>query len=142
MSRRTQENLIALAFLAVFIGVIVMSLGYGPRARMIPLPLASFGVILILGGLRFATLEVEIYRQAVTLFDLPTAALLSLIQMLCTFVVMAFYTRAQARASLPLEQRPQGTTARAPRITPHGGGLRHGPTLLLVGRASPGLTWW
>jgi hypothetical protein len=47
MSRRTQENLIALAFLAAFIGVIVMSLGYGPRARMIPLPLASFGVILI-----------------------------------------------------------------------------------------------
>ena len=37
MSRRTQENLIALAFLAVFIGVIVMSLDYGPRARMIPL---------------------------------------------------------------------------------------------------------
>lgn len=47
MSRRTQENIIALAFLAAFIGVIVMSLDYGPRARMIPLPLATFGVILI-----------------------------------------------------------------------------------------------
>lgn len=47
MSRRTQENLIAIAFLCVFVGVIVMSLGYGPRARMIPLPLATFGVILI-----------------------------------------------------------------------------------------------
>lgn len=47
MSRRTQENLIALAILCVFIGVIVMSLGYGPRARMIPLPLATFGIILI-----------------------------------------------------------------------------------------------
>ena len=33
----------------------------------------SFGVVLILGGFRFATLEVEIYRQAVTLFDLPSA---------------------------------------------------------------------
>ena len=32
----------------------------------------SFGVVLILGGFRFATLEVEIYRQAVTLFDLPS----------------------------------------------------------------------
>ena len=47
MSRRTQENIVALALLAVFIGVIVMSLGYGPRARMIPLPLATFGIILI-----------------------------------------------------------------------------------------------
>ncbi|MBI4195177.1 MAG: tripartite tricarboxylate transporter TctB family protein [Betaproteobacteria bacterium] len=47
MSRRTQENLIAAALLCVFIGVIVMSLGYGPRARMIPLPLATFGIILV-----------------------------------------------------------------------------------------------
>jgi hypothetical protein len=47
MSRRTQENVIAVAILCVFIGVIVMSLGYGPRARMIPLPLATFGIILI-----------------------------------------------------------------------------------------------
>lgn len=75
----------------------------------------SFGVILILGGLRFATLEIEIYRQASALFNLPTAALLSLIQMLCTFAVMAIYTRLQARASLPLDQRPQTTTARHPR---------------------------
>lgn len=36
---------------------------------------SSFGVILILGGPRFATIEVEIYRQAVHLFNLPMAAL-------------------------------------------------------------------
>lgn len=47
MSRRTQENIIAGAILCAFIGVIIMSLGYGPRARMIPLPLATFGIILI-----------------------------------------------------------------------------------------------
>ena len=75
----------------------------------------SFGVVLILGGLRFATLEVEIYRQAVTLFNLPAAALLSLVQMGLTFGVMAVYTRVQRRASLPLSQRPAHTTARRPR---------------------------
>lgn len=75
----------------------------------------SFGVVLILGGLRFATLEVEIYRQAVTLFNLPAAALLSLVQMGLTFAVMAVYTRVQRRASLPLDQRPTHATARAPR---------------------------
>lgn len=74
----------------------------------------SFGVVLILGGLRFATLEVEIYRQAVALFNLPVAALLSLLQLLFTFAVMALYTRLQARAALPLELRPQATTTRSP----------------------------
>jgi thiamine transport system permease protein len=34
----------------------------------------SFGVVLILGGAQFATLEVEVYRQTVNLFNLPMAA--------------------------------------------------------------------
>ena len=74
----------------------------------------SFGVVLILGGFRFATIEVEIYRQSVSLFNLRVAAFLALVQMALTFTVMAIYTRAQARASLPLEMRPQGSTARPP----------------------------
>jgi hypothetical protein len=48
MSRRLQENLIAIAFLFVFLGVIALSLEFGPRARMIPLPLATFGAMLAL----------------------------------------------------------------------------------------------
>ncbi len=75
----------------------------------------SFGVVLILGGLRFATLEVAIYRQAVSLFNLPVAAFLSLVQMAITFTVMAVYTRIQARASLPLEMRPERAVAHPPR---------------------------
>lgn len=74
----------------------------------------SFGVILILGGPRFATLEVEIYRQAVTLFRLPEAAALSLAQMALTFAVMAVYTRAQARAAVPLNLRPAASLERPP----------------------------
>lgn len=71
----------------------------------------SFGVVLILGGIGFATLEVEIYRQAVNLFNLPVAALLSLVQMALTFVVMAFYTRLQARLSIALDLFPAGQAA-------------------------------
>ncbi|MEZ4869242.1 MAG: iron ABC transporter permease [Caldilineaceae bacterium] len=87
----------------------------------------SFGVILILGGLRFATLEVEIYRQAVNLFNLPLAALLSLVQMALTFVIMAFYTRLQSSMSLPLEMQVAQQQAQRP-TNPHawlfvGGGL-------------------
>ncbi len=59
----------------------------------------SFGVVLLLGGPRFATLEVEIYRQAVNLFNLPVAAALSLVQILLMFVLMLVYTRLQRRLS-------------------------------------------
>ncbi|MEQ1775781.1 MAG: tripartite tricarboxylate transporter TctB family protein [Burkholderiales bacterium] len=48
MSRRTQENIVAVIVLSIFIGVIVVSMDFGPRARMIPLPLAIFGIILTL----------------------------------------------------------------------------------------------
>jgi hypothetical protein len=48
MSRRVQENLAAAALLALFAGVIWLCQDFGPRARMIPLPLAVFGIILTL----------------------------------------------------------------------------------------------
>ena len=74
----------------------------------------SFGVILVLGGPRFATLEVEIYRQAVNLFHLPLAAALAIVQMLFTFLIMAVYTRLQARLAVPVEFRPRRATQRKP----------------------------
>jgi hypothetical protein len=46
MSRRAQDNVAALVILGLFVLVIVLSLEFGPRARMIPLPLAIFGIIL------------------------------------------------------------------------------------------------
>jgi hypothetical protein len=46
MSRRVQENLAAAALLALFAGVIWLCQDFGPRARMIPLPLAVFGIVL------------------------------------------------------------------------------------------------
>lgn len=46
MSRRTQENLIAAMLLVIFGGVLWLCQDFGPRARMIPLPLAIFGLVL------------------------------------------------------------------------------------------------
>jgi thiamine transport system permease protein len=74
----------------------------------------SFGVILVLGGPRFATLEVEIYRQAVQLFHLPLAAALAIVQLVFTFLIMALYTRLQAGLAVPLEFRPRRATQRRP----------------------------
>ncbi|MBX3665982.1 MAG: tripartite tricarboxylate transporter TctB family protein [Burkholderiales bacterium] len=48
MSRHAQENLVSVVLLAVFAGVIVLCQDFGPRARMIPLPLAVFGIVLTL----------------------------------------------------------------------------------------------
>jgi len=74
----------------------------------------SFGVILILGGPRFATLEVEIYRQTVQYLNLPLAAVLSVVQILFTLVLMVTYTRLQSRVGRPLELRPRRITQRKP----------------------------
>jgi thiamine transport system permease protein len=74
----------------------------------------SFGVILVLGGPGLATIEVEIYYQAVPLFNLPVAAALSIVQMAFTYAVMAFYTRIQAKASVPLNLRPSEAIQKRP----------------------------
>ncbi len=70
----------------------------------------SFGVILVLGGPRFATLEVEIYNQTISLFNLPLAAALSVIQLACTLALTGIYTRLSARLSRPITLRPQRFT--------------------------------
>ncbi len=72
----------------------------------------SFGVILILGGPRFATLEVAIYRQTLNFFNLPLAALLSLLQLVCTLGLTIAYTRLAARVSQPLSVRSPQITQR------------------------------
>lgn len=61
----------------------------------------SFGVIVILGGPRFATLEVEIYRQAINLFNLPLATTLALLQIFFTLGLMIAYSRTQAQLARP-----------------------------------------
>jgi len=60
----------------------------------------SFGVILLLGGPGFSTLEVEIYKQAMQIFNLPLAGLLSLIQLLCTLAFSILYNRIVKRTAV------------------------------------------
>ena len=60
----------------------------------------SFGVVLILGGPRFSTLETEIYNQAVRLFDLRAAAALALVQLVCVALVVWAATRLEAKLAV------------------------------------------
>jgi thiamine transport system permease protein len=57
----------------------------------------SFGVIVILGGPRYATLETEIYNQAARLFDLRTAAVLGLIQLAAVAATVLVSGRLERR---------------------------------------------
>jgi len=75
----------------------------------------SFGVIVILGGPRVATLEVEIYLQTAQLLRLDIAATLALIQGLCALLLSLAYTRLAQRAAAPLGIQPQAAVARRPR---------------------------
>jgi thiamine transport system permease protein len=70
----------------------------------------SFGVILILGGPRFSTLEVEIYYQTISLFNLPLAAVLSLLQLGCTLAMTIIYTRLTRKLTRPLQLRSRRFT--------------------------------
>jgi len=75
----------------------------------------SFGVILILGGPSYSTLETEIYRQTVQFLDLPQAAALSIVQMVAVVVVLLVAGRAQGRRAEALRLRAVAETSRRPR---------------------------
>ncbi len=105
----------------------------------------SFGVILILGDLRHATLEVEIWRQTTAFLDLPIAAVLSILQLLAVSAMLLLYSRYQQRRAIELNLRPTSETARRPRnskqwafvaVTLSGLGLLlAGPLVVLVVRS-------
>jgi len=73
----------------------------------------SFGVILLLGGSQFATLEVEIYIRALQLPNLNLAALLSVIQLVFTLIFSILYSRTINQVQT--QTAPRFTTARPPK---------------------------
>jgi thiamine transport system permease protein len=106
--------------------------GRWQRAREVTLPLlapalaaaaaivflfcfASFGIVLILGGPRYATLEAEIYNQAVRLFDLRTAAVLALVQLVLVAATVWVAMRLEARVAGTGRARAEDDVLRRPR---------------------------
>ena len=75
----------------------------------------SFGVVLLLGGPRDTTLEVEIYRQTAILLDLPTAAALTILQLGGVLVLLLASARAQERLAVQQRLRASAETSRRPR---------------------------
>ncbi|MEU0193782.1 iron ABC transporter permease [Streptomyces afghaniensis] len=77
----------------------------------------SFGVVQILGGPTFSTLEVEIYRQTSEIFDLSTAAVLTLIQFFAVGAILALHAWTVRRRESALRLVDPSVTARRPRGT-------------------------
>lgn len=75
----------------------------------------SFGVVQILGGPAYSTLEVEIYRQTAQLLDLPTAAVLTLVQFAAVGGILAVHAWTVRRRETALKLVDPAQTSRPPR---------------------------
>ncbi|MDT8911513.1 iron ABC transporter permease [Amycolatopsis sp. PS_44_ISF1] len=75
----------------------------------------SFGVVLILGGGRYRTLETEIYLRTVDLLDLSGAAALSLVQFAAVLAALVLGAVARKRRENAVRLRSALATARRPR---------------------------
>ena len=67
---------------------------------------SAFGVVLILGGLGYGTIETEIWYQTTQLLDLPTAAALSILQLVIVGASLMVANAARARQERALRLRP------------------------------------
>ncbi len=80
----------------------------------------AFGIVLTMGGLRYANVETEIYQLTTQELDLSAAAALSLLQLAVIVVLLVLSGRVQ-RSAPALERAPLG---------PARPGVRHVPVLL------------
>ncbi|MEN0069776.1 MAG: iron ABC transporter permease [Propionicimonas sp.] len=72
----------------------------------------AFGVVLVLGGTSWGTIETEIWYQTTQLLDLPAAAALSILQLVVVSASLLVANRTRARAERAL--RLLGSPADAP----------------------------
>ncbi len=98
----------------------------------------AFGVVLVLGGVRYSSVETEIYLLTADLLDLPAAAALSLVQMLAVVVLLVVVGRLRAvpdptvRRVAASPTRPRWRDAPALAVTLMTLGLVALPVLALV----------
>ncbi|MEU6756218.1 iron ABC transporter permease [Streptomyces sp. NPDC046685] len=76
---------------------------------------SSFGVVLILGGPSYSTLEVEVYRQTAQLLDLPTAAVLTMVQFAAVGAVLGVHAWTVRKRETALRLVDPGRTTHRPR---------------------------
>jgi thiamine transport system permease protein len=73
----------------------------------------AFGVVLVLGGIRYGTVETEIWTRTTQFLDLRTASVLSVLQLVVVAGALVVSSRARARREHALQLLPERSTARA-----------------------------
>ncbi|MBX9246538.1 iron ABC transporter permease, partial [Actinotalea ferrariae] len=71
----------------------------------------AFGVVLVLGGARYGTVETEIWVQTTQFLDLRSAAVLSVVQMLLVAACLGLAGRARASRERALQLTPDPRAA-------------------------------
>ena len=74
----------------------------------------SFGIVLILGGPAYSTIEAEIYNQAVRIFDLRAAAILSAVQLICVGLAVWITLKLEAAVAVGAGPRSERDVLRKP----------------------------
>ncbi|WP_301479448.1 ABC transporter permease [Acidipropionibacterium jensenii] len=69
---------------------------------------SAFGIVQVLGGTQYSTLETEIYTQTVEFLDLPTASSLAVVQLAVTGLCLFLSGRAQRRLQRSLGSASPG----------------------------------
>ncbi|WP_230976458.1 ABC transporter permease [Georgenia wutianyii] len=87
----------------------------------------SFGVVLTMGGMRYGTIETEVWIQTTQFLDLRAAAVLSVLQLVVVGSALLLAGRARRRYDRSLRLRTDRSAARPLRL--RGPGLRPGPDL-------------
>jgi thiamine transport system permease protein len=75
----------------------------------------AFGVVLTLGGLRYGTIETEIYFLTTQFFDLQAAAVLSVLQIVVVLVLLGGAARARSATQSSLRRGSAAGSERPPR---------------------------
>jgi thiamine transport system permease protein len=105
----------------------------------------SFGIVVLLGGVRQRTLEVEIYDQTARFLHLDVAAVLAIVQLVGVVLLLLVFGRIRSRQDGTIEQRRSHELLRPPSTTPQRwflaanlavmGGLLAAPLVLLAIRS-------
>lgn len=77
----------------------------------------AFGVVLTMGGLRYATVETEIYLLTTELLDLRSAAALCILQIVVVMVLLALVARAGAGRVRPVDRVAPRSARRRPALS-------------------------
>ncbi|MFE5337361.1 ABC transporter permease [Isoptericola sp. NPDC056573] len=92
----------------------------------------AFGVVLVLGGLRYGTIETEIWTRTTQFLDLRSAAVLSVLQLVVVAGALLVSSRARARRERALHLTSDSVSAHRLRLRAGADGTDVAPALVTL----------